>query len=201
MKVLIAEDGAVSRRLLERLIGGWGYEVVVTVDGAQAWEILSGPEGPGLAVIDWMMPVIDGVELCRRARLDPRTRSTHIIMLTARGNRKDIVAGLQAGADDYVIKPFDHAELQARLQVGARIVSLQASLVDHARNLEEALQNVRVLSGFLPICAYCKKIRDDKNYWQQVESYVAQRSDAQFSHSICPECYKKHLPTELRGGR
>src|SRR5439155_4831059 len=101
-----------------------------------------------------------------------------------------IVTGLQAGADDYITKPFDRGELQARLQVGRRIVELQKGLADRVRELEAALSRVRQLQGLLPICAWCKKIRDDQNYWHQVETYIGSHSDARFSHGICPDCLK-----------
>ena len=197
MRILIAEDDPVSRRLLEVNLQKWGHQVTVTADGGEAWMALRADRAPRMAVIDWMMPGLDGPEVCRRVRLDPETRSIYVILLTARGRREDVIAGLEAGADDYVVKPFDPEELRARAQVGVRVVELQAALDDRVRDLEQALANVKQLRGLLPICSYCKKIRDDRNYWQQVESYVGQRSDAQFSHSICPECYVKHVEPEL----
>src|SRR5262249_57910928 len=100
------------------------------------------------------------------------------------------VTGLQSGANDYVTKPFDRAELQARVCVGKSVVELQRSLALRVRELEDALSQVRQLQGLLPICCYCKKIRDDRNYWQQVETYVGDHSAARFSHAICPDCLK-----------
>jgi response regulator RpfG family c-di-GMP phosphodiesterase len=120
-----------------------------------------------------------------------------VILLTAKERGKDIVAGLQAGADDYVTKPFDHEELLARVQVGKRVVNLQLSLAERVSELEDALVQVRQLDGLLPICSYCKKIRNDHNYWEQVESYITDHSDAQFSHSICPGCYDEHAKPDL----
>jgi len=101
------------------------------------------------------------------------------------------VEGLQAGADDYVTKPFDHAELRARVQVGARVVQLQSALAARVRELEEAMSSVKTLEGLLPICCYCNKIRDDGNYWHRVESYIAGRANVRFSHGICPDCTHK----------
>jgi DNA-binding response OmpR family regulator len=201
MKVLIAEDEAVSRRSLERTLASWGYDVVLAVDGDEAWRVLSAPEAPQLVVLDWVMPGLDGPEVCRRVRAEASRSPAYIIMLTARSDRADLVAGLQAGADDYVVKPFDRSELRARLQVGARVVQLQLSLADRVRDLEEALSRVKQLQGLLPICAYCKKVRDDQNYWQQVEQYVTDRSEARFSHSICPSCYDAHIRPELNSLR
>jgi CheY-like chemotaxis protein len=197
MKALIAEDDAVSRRVLEATLLKWGFEVVTTSGGAEAWAALSAEGAPKLAILDWMMPEIDGLEICRRARKRLNAQPLHIILLTARGRKEDVIAGLQAGADDYVTKPFDPEELRARVQVGVRIVELQATLADRVAELEDALARVRQLRGLLPICSYCKKIRDDQNYWQQVEQYVGAHSDVQFSHGICPDCYRKVVEPQL----
>ena len=197
MKVLIAEDDTVSRRLLEATLIRWGYEVVVASDGVEAWEALQSDGAPSLAILDWMMPGLDGLEVCRRIRKMPSSTPPYLILLTAKGGREDLVTGLEAGANDYVTKPFNREELRARVQVGVRMVELQQHLADRVRALEEALARVKQLQGLLPICSYCKKIRDDQNYWQQVESYIAEHSQAQFSHSICPDCYEKLVKPEL----
>lgn len=129
MKVLIAEDDAVSRRLLEHLLTGWGYEVIVTDDGEKAWAALSGPDSPRIALLDWIMPGIEGLDLCRKVRAMRDRPYVYMVLLTARRCIGDIVTGLDAGADDYISKPFDSAELQARLEVGKRIQRLQAQLI------------------------------------------------------------------------
>ena len=121
----------------------------------------------------------------------------YIILLTALGGRQNIIQGLQAGADDYITKPFDREELRARLEVGRRIVELQRSLAERVQQLEDALARVKQLQGLVPICSYCKKIRNDQNFWQQVDTYVSEHSEAQFSHGICPECYEKIVKPEL----
>jgi diguanylate cyclase (GGDEF)-like protein len=133
--VLIAEDDRVSRNLLERVLVKWGYEVVVTCDGAEAWEALQGREVPPLAILDWMMPELDGVEVCRRVRELDLPDPPYIILLTARGGKGDIVAGLDAGANDYVGKPFDREELRARLEVGRRFAELNQRLLETQRIL------------------------------------------------------------------
>jgi DNA-binding response OmpR family regulator len=191
MRILIAEDDPVSRRLLQAALVKWGYEVVVTTNGKEAWETLQQPGAPSLLVLDWLMPETDGVEVCRQARETPALKSAYIILLTSRGSKEDIVQGLQAGADDYVTKPFDHGELRARVQVGSRVVQLQSALADRVKELEEAIANVKQLQGLLPICSYCKKIRDDGNYWHRVESYIAGHANVRFSHGICPDCSNK----------
>jgi DNA-binding response OmpR family regulator len=194
---LIAEDDAVSRHLLEATLAKWGYEVVVTTDGLQALEVLSRADAPSLAILDWMMPGLDGAQVCLKARELAGERLLYMILLTAKGRKEDIVEGLTAGADDYVIKPFDRSELKARISAGERILRLQAELASRVKELELALTNVKLLQGLLPICCYCKKIRDDKNYWQQVDTYVADHSEAQFTHGICPDCRDKIVKPEL----
>ena len=197
MKVLIAEDDAVSRRMLEVHLIRWGYEVVVATDGGEAWRVLGSGDPPQLAILDWMMPVMDGIEVCRRVREAVRPSPTYVIILTARGGSEDIARGFEAGTDDYMTKPFNGEELRARVHVGARILELQSRLADRVRELESALAGVRQLQGLLPICCYCKKIRDDRNYWQQVESYISAHSEVQFSHGVCPECFEKRVRPEL----
>ena len=198
MKILIAEDDPVSRKLLETLLIKWGYDVVVTCDGEQAWEKLHQKGSPKLAILDWMMPGIDGLEVCRKARKADKTKATYIILITAKGSKEDIVEGLQAGADDYLTKPVNSKELQARLQVGIRILELQKILADRVKELEKALSHIKTLQGFLPICSYCKKIRNDQDYWEQVEGYIAKHSEVVFSHGICPDCYEKYAKPQLK---
>ena len=197
MRILIAEDDAVSRHLLEATLHKWGYEVIVTNDGLQALEALRQPDAPSLAILDWMMPGMDGAEVCLKARELAAGRLLYIILLTAKGRKEDVVNGLTAGADDYIIKPFDRAELKARMNAGERILRLQAELAARVKELELALANVKLLQGLLPICCYCKRIRDDQNYWQQVDTYVSDHSEAQFTHGICPECRDKIVKPEL----
>ena len=197
MRILIAEDEPVSRHLLESTLAGWGHEVVVTYDGAQAWAALQGEDAPQLAILDWMMPGMDGLEVCRRVRQRQNAATTYIILLTAKGSKADVVDGLAAGANDYVTKPFDRAELQARVQVGATVVGLQRKLGERVAELEAALAHVKLLQGILPICSYCKHVRDDRNYWQSVEGYVSEHSGATFSHGICPDCYETVVRPQL----
>src|SRR5438477_154147 len=197
IKVLIAEDDRITRRMLEVILGEWGYETVAVRDGLAAWDALRHADGPWIALLDWLMPGIDGVEICRRIRAIPARQPPYVILLTVRNSRQDVVAGLEAGADDYIVKPFDQAELHARLQTGLRIVRLQRDLASQLRRSQEALALVKQLQGLLPICSYCKKIRDDQNYWQQVETYIEGHSDAQFTHGICPDCREKYVEPEL----
>ena len=194
MNVLIADDDPVAVKALVGLLEGWGYSTVAAGDGIQAWEILSSDSAPALAVIDWQMPGMNGDEICRKARAELPDRPLYILLITARNTgAEDKVVGLTAGADDYLVKPFDVLEMRARLQVGERVLRLQMELHNRVIELEQAAAQVQQLRGLLPICIHCKKIRDDQNYWHQVESYISAHSAAEFTHSICPACFEKHL--------
>lgn len=188
MKVLIADDDPVSRRLLQASLEKWGYDAHAVVNGTAAWGIMQEAQPPQLLILDWLMPEIDGVELCRRARTVKALQSSYIILLTSRSTKSDVVEGLESGADDYITKPFDPGELRARVQVGKRVIDLQTALAERLRHLEEAMARVNQLQGLLPICCYCKKVRDDQNYWHQVENYVARHVEVRFSHGVCPDC-------------
>jgi sigma-B regulation protein RsbU (phosphoserine phosphatase) len=189
MQVLIAEDDRVTSEILARTLQRWGYQTIVVGDGLQAWNRLRATTDPTLAILDWMMPEMDGPEVCRRVREELPLANMYLLLVTARESRVDVVAGLDAGADDYVIKPFDPEELRARVAVGIRVLGLQQKLSERVTELQAALGNVKQLQGMLPICSYCKRIRGDDQYWQQVEGYIADHSEAQFSHGICPACY------------
>ena len=189
MQVVIAEDDRVTGEILARTLQRWNYATTLVGDGAEAWERLRVASEPTLAILDWMMPGMDGPEVCRRVREELPLANMYLLLVTARESRGDVVAGLDAGADDYVIKPFDPEELRARVGVGARVLGLQQKLAERVAELQAALSSVKQLRGLLPICSYCKRIRGDDQYWQQVEGYIAEHSDAQFSHGICPSCY------------
>jgi CheY-like chemotaxis protein len=189
MQVLIAEDDRVTGEILARTLQRWSYQTTLVGDGNQAFERLSVATEPTLAILDWMMPGMDGPDVCRRIREEMPLANMYLLLVTAREGRGDVVAGLDAGADDYIIKPFDPEELRARVAVGIRVLGLQQKLAERVAELQAALSNVKQLRGLLPICSYCKRIRGDDQYWQQVEGYIASHSDAQFSHGICPSCY------------
>jgi phosphoserine phosphatase RsbU/P len=197
MKILVAEDQSVSRHIVAASLRKWGYGVVAVEDGTRALDALQGAAAPQLAILDWSMPGMDGIEICRRIRKGPQTRANYLILLTARKGQEDKIHGLESGADDYITKPFDRGELRARVQVGIRVLELQQALSQRVQELEEALSRVKTLQGLLPICSYCKKIRDDRNYWQQVEGYISDHSEIQFSHGICPDCYARYVQPEL----
>jgi phosphoserine phosphatase RsbU/P len=142
-----------------------------------------------------MMPGLNGPAVCRRVREARRREPTHLILLTARQSKEDVAAGLESGADDYITKPFNRQELWARVRVGQRIVDLQRGLESRVQELETTLAHVQQLQGLLPICSYCRSIRDDKDYWHRLETYFAERMGTQFSHGVCPDCWETVVRT------
>lgn len=197
MRVLIAEDDEVSRVVLGQTLERWGYDVEDVEDGRSALEALEADPAPRLVLLDWMMPELDGVKLCRKLRTDEAFQLHYVILVTARVTPEDLSEGLDAGADDYVTKPFDPTELHARVRVGTRVLGLRLQLARRVRELEEAREREKRLEGLLPICSYCKHVRNDANYWQQVEVFLEEHTDVQFTHSICPDCYEKVVINEM----
>lgn len=182
MKVLIAEDDEASRTILAAQLQKLGFDVVETEDGARAWEAYQRILPP-IVITDWLMPEVDGLELCRRIRDLKRDEYTYIIILTAIERQGGYLEGMSSGADDFITKPADAAELTVRLNVGKRILALQIQ----KKQMEE----------LLPICPKCKRIHGAGDRWEPVESYITDRSEAQFSHGICPECYEKIIRPQL----
>jgi DNA-binding response OmpR family regulator len=196
VRILVAEDDPVTRRILEASLGRLGWDVITAEDGTSAWRLLEnlgGQNPPEMVLLDWMMPGLDGIEICRKLRSTPGFELVYIILLTSRSDTEDLAMGLMAGANDYITKPFHPAELESRVRGGERMVKLQTSLSGRIKQLEEALREVKRLQGLLPICSYCKKVRNEANYWEQVESYFSSHSDLDFTHSICPSCTDKML--------
>jgi DNA-binding response OmpR family regulator len=173
MKILIADDMKVARLVLELALKKLGHAVVATEDGEQAWQAFREGDFP-VIITDWQMPIVDGPELCRRIRAEPRPRYTYILMITSLDTKPDYMAAIDAGTDDFLIKPFDEEMLAARLHVAHRIGGL--------------LSEMQQLHGLLPICPTCKKIRDEHDQWTQVEQYVATHMHSVISQRQCPQC-------------
>lgn len=197
MKILIAEDDLVSRKLLESHLRRWGYEVFVHGNGREAFEQIKALNEPVLAILDWMMPEMDGPEICRLLRSESSNAHLYLILLTSKEGAENTVEGLDAGADDYVTKPFNAAVLHARVRGGLRLLELQAKLSRRVQELEEALAQVKRLQGLLPICSYCKKVRNDQNYWQEVDMYLTEHTSTKLSHGFCPACFDHHIKPQL----
>ena len=195
MDILVADDVAAIRELLGGLLKLWGYRVINATNGAEALDCLQEKDAPQLGIIDWMMPEIDGIDVCRRLREKKRSRGQYLIILTARDSKMDVAEALDSGADDYITKPFSEVELKARIKAGERILRLQNELADRLEQLERSTERINMLEDLLPICAYCKRIRHEspegQEEWEEVESYITERAGTLFTHGICPECLER----------
>jgi DNA-binding response OmpR family regulator len=185
--ILIADDDSVSRTVLVRTLEQWGHEVEVVVDGLEACARLIVPGAPLLAILDWGMPGLEGPEVCRKVRAAPLRVQPYLVMLTARHTPEDLAVALEAGADDFLSKPFNRVELMARLHAGMRILNLHRALTDRIQELEESRQREHHLRTLMPICSYCKKIRGDKDDWEPIDQYLAEHG-YRFTHAVCPSC-------------
>jgi sigma-B regulation protein RsbU (phosphoserine phosphatase) len=183
MKVLAVEDDNVSKVVLRRALVALGHEVIEANNGEEGWEAYL-REKPRVTVSDWQMPRLDGLEFCRRLRAQQGEDYIYFILLTsshASVHNRRLAA--EAGVDDFLTKPIDMSALWMRLRVAERILTYT--------------RQVNRLEEMMPMCSYCKKIRDDQNYWQQIESYINERTGSEISHSVCPECYKSVVIPEL----
>src|SRR5687768_14405870 len=186
MKILIAEDDPVSVKILQFTLEHWGHEVVCAASGTEAWRLFD--EDPfRLVVSDWMMPGMDGLELCHKIRQRGKTEYTYFILLTAiNTGRENLRKAMDAAIDDFLAKPLDREAIYMRLRVAERILGFTTE--------------IRLLKELIPICMYCKRVRDDTDYWQQVETYIHDCTGSNFSHGICPDCFNKQL-SHMPGGR
>lgn len=164
MKVLIADDDALSRRILEDALVEWGYDVIVAHNGNEAWSILEKSDRPNMAVLDWMMPGLDGVEICSRLRNLNSTNYIYVILLTAKNKREDMIKGLESGADDYIIKPFNHEELKSRLKIGQRLIELEQRIL--------RLASTDYLTGLLNRRAFLERLERELNRCQREKSHL-----------------------------
>ena len=198
--ILIVDDISQNIQVLGSILPRETYDISYATDGGQALEMVAS-ETYDLILLDIMMPGMDGFEVCRRIQQMPGKKEIPIIFLTARSQKQDIIQGLNTGAVDYVTKPFNAAELKARVKTHLQLKKAREHIEEQNRNLEtlnreltEALEKIKTLEGIIPICCVCKNIRNDKGYWEQIEAYMAQHSKAQFSHGICPDCCEKLYP-------
>lgn len=178
MKILAVEDDPVALAVLEDSLLSLGHEVVTAEDGEAAWKLLNELHCR-VIVCDWTMPRLDGLGLCRRIRFRPGDYVYFILLTGAEATSKNRENAMEAGVDDFLSKPVDLEELKMRLYVAARILQYTTQ--------------IQRLESLIPICSYCKNVRDDQSYWQRIENYIAERTGAGFSHSVCPECYRKHV--------
>ncbi|MFT3870869.1 MAG: response regulator [Nibricoccus sp.] len=178
MKIIAVEDDPVALAILEDALLMLGHEVITASNGAEAWDQLH-ESGCRVVVCDWSMPKVDGLDLCRRVRFRPGDYIYFILLTGAEATSANRDNAMEAGVDDFLSKPVDVEELKMRLHVAERILQYTTQ--------------IQKLEALIPICSYCKNIRDDQNYWQRIESYIAERTGAGFSHSICPDCYQTHV--------
>jgi len=191
MEILVVDDDAVLRTLVSAALTHAGHQVLLASSGLEAVQLWEEHQ-VRLVLTDWIMPEMDGEALCRHIRASGRPTYTYLIMLTACETSESVVAGLAAGADDYLTKPYDVAELLMRVKAGVRVLDLQEALQARVRELEAAAGRIQTLEEILPICSYCKQIRDEAGTWHQVEVYIHDHTDTDFSHSICPGCMERH---------
>jgi DNA-binding response OmpR family regulator len=198
--LLVVEDNLQNLKVLLGLLKNSGFRIIVAQSGEEALARIS-PLVPDLILLDVMMPGMDGFETCRRLKANETTREIPVIFMTALGDVESKLKGFEMGGVDYVTKPIEYQEVIARLNAHLTIRRLQQDLVEknaelQAKNeeLQQALDQVKLLSGLLPICANCKKIRDDQGYWQDVAGYIRDHSEAEFTHGICPDCMQKLYP-------
>jgi DNA-binding response OmpR family regulator len=187
--ILVVDDQPANLKVLLSFLQTHNFQIYIADSGTRALHVLS-KVIPDLVLLDVMMPDIDGFETCRRIKADQRLTGVPVIFMTALDSVEDKVAGFTAGGVDYITKPFQQVEVLARIKT-------HIMLRKRERELEQALAEIKTLTGILPICSYCKQIRNDKGYWQQVEEYIGQHSQALFSHGLCPDCYKKEMDSFL----
>ncbi len=194
--ILVVDDLPQNRILLKKILTSHGYRFQAAEDGEAALSRVV-EQMPDLILLDIVMPGMDGYQTCESLKSDPRFAAIPIIFLSALEEVLDKVKGFSVGGVDYITKPFLADEVIARIRTHLTIAELRQQLQAKVEELEHALEHVKTLNGLLPICAYCKNVRDDEGYWQQVEVYIRDHSSLQFSHGICPKCVEKHFPGML----
>ncbi len=189
-KILIIDDHPTTRKLLQSILQE--YSLLLANNGEEALAILKNTPGVDLILLDIIMPGMNGYEVCQQIKGNPTTKDIPVIFLTVMGEEQDEKLGFLAGVADYIIKPVSRVRLQARIANHLKIKRQQELLNHKKEELQKALDELKKLSGILPICSFCKQIRDSHGDWQKLEFYIHQHSDAKFSHSVCPDCMKKH---------
>ena len=194
IQILIADDDPDILFATSRIIKAEGYHVVTASTGEECMESARHNQ-PDLILLDVILPDIEGVELCKAIKSDPSLKHIYIILISGlRTGSAEQAEGLDDGADGYIARPISNRELKARVNAMVRILTAERERDRLIVELREALAKVKQLSGMLPICSYCKKIRDDEGYWEKIESYIQMHSNAELSHGICPACAKKYFP-------
>lgn len=196
MRILIADDDPVSLRILEHAVEQSGHDIALAHDGSEAWDRLQ-REPFDVLISDWVMPEMDGLELCKRVRERKDAPFCYVMLVTQRDATQDVVRGIMAGANDFMSKPCDRSVLHARLHSAERTVELERALARRIVELEDALEEVATLRRLLPICVYCKSIRNDQQAWADIEEYFREHAQTDFTHSVCPTCYEGRIQPML----
>ena len=191
--ILVVDDIPKNLELVGNILSLEQYQISVADDGDKAWKIIN-RISPDLILLDIMMPTIDGYTLCRKIKALEDKKDIPVIFITAKTSPEDLVKGFELGAVDYITKPFNAAELTARVRTHIALYRAKKKNEYLIEELRAALVQVKTLSGLLPICCVCKKIRDDEGYWQQVETYISAHADVRFSHGLCPACIRTKYP-------
>jgi DNA-binding response OmpR family regulator len=191
MRVLIADDDPGIRGGIAAQIKADGFEAVPCGNGAEALQWLTGGDAPPIALVDWVLPDCSGVDVCRMVRGAGNQSVPYIIMLTVKREPRDVAEALDAGANDYVTKPFSMMELRARIRVARRVAELQQALQRQVNRAETARREVSQLTGLIPVCSRCRQVRDDADYWQELERYFSAHADTRVTRGVCPTCSAK----------
>jgi len=191
--ILMVDDVPKNLQVLGNILNKEGYKISAALNGEQALKILENAK-PDLILLDVMMPGMSGFDVIKKIRENENLVETPVIFLTAKTEKDDVIHGIELGAVDYVTKPFNSTELLARVKNHIELKLSKDRLRAMNIELQTALSQIKTLKGLVPICANCKKIRDDDGFWQEVEHYVAARTEADFSHGICPNCMEDLYP-------
>ena len=191
--ILAVDDSPTNLAVLSSILEAEPCHLLLAESGEQA--LVHAREGhPQLILLDVMMPGMNGYQVCQALKSDPATQDIPVMFITSRTDLDDVVRGFETGALDYVSKPFEPLELLARVRTHLELHRRRDQERRLIAELREALDHVKLLSGLLPICAHCKKVRDDHGFWQQVEAYISTHSEATFSHGLCPDCIPIYFP-------
>jgi phosphoserine phosphatase RsbU/P len=199
LRILAVDDDAPTRHTLGSIIQSAGWTPVVVADPEEAYGLLVGPDAPPIALIDWQMPKLSGLDLCRQVRQAQPDARPYLIVVTSNSASVDIVTGLDAGADGYMTKPITAIELQARVRAGLRMIAVQSELRLRLREAELMVARTGPLSEVLPICGYCHRVRDHAEKWSTLEEYLRTQVNVKFTHSFCPTCYDYHVKPDMEG--
>jgi phosphoserine phosphatase RsbU/P len=199
LRILAVDDDAATRLTLDSIIRAGGWSPVVVDDPEEACRILIGPDAPPIALIDWHMPTLSGIDVCRHVRAAAPQARPYLIFVTARSASEDVAAGFDAGADGYMTKPIAPIELLARVRAGIRMIASQQDLRTRLRQAEITSAQAKTLGELLPICAYCRRIRDEDQRWSTLEQYLTQHIGVKFTHGFCPDCYEDHVRPDVEG--